>query len=110
MERKIGDTFEFEGKKLQVKESAYNNCDGCFFDGKCFSIAKVGDCGAESRSDEKSVIFVEVQEQPQKRVAEREFLTIEEIKKVMRLRYLTGSLKKELIKYGNKYFESYKSS
>ena len=31
MERKIGDTFEFEGKKLQVKESASNGCDGCFF-------------------------------------------------------------------------------
>ena len=29
MERKIGDTFEFEGKKLQVKESASNGCDGC---------------------------------------------------------------------------------
>lgn len=30
MERKIGQTFEYEGKKLQVKESASFSCDGCF--------------------------------------------------------------------------------
>ena len=67
MERKIGDTFEFEGKKLQVKESASNGCDGCFFYMKCSSITMElsGECEVDVRDDGKNVIFVEVQEQPQ---------------------------------------------
>ena len=67
MERKIGDTFEFEGKKLQVKESASNGCDGCFFYMKCSSITMglSGECEVDARDDGKDVIFVEVQEQPQ---------------------------------------------
>ena len=67
MERKIGDTFEFEGKKLQVKESASNGCDGCFFHMKCSSITMglSGECEVDARDDGKDVIFVEVQEQPQ---------------------------------------------
>ena len=31
MERKIGEVFEYEDKKLQVKEISIG-CDGCFFD------------------------------------------------------------------------------
>ena len=67
MERNIGDTFEFEGKKLQVKESASNGCDGCFFYMKCSSITMglSGECEVDARDDGKDVIFVEVQEQPQ---------------------------------------------
>ena len=67
MERKIGDTFEFEGKKLQVKESASNGCDGCFFYMKCSSITMglSGECEVDARDDGKDVIFVEGQEQPQ---------------------------------------------
>ena len=67
MERKIGDTFEFEGKKLQVKESASNGCDGCFLYMKCSSITMglSGECEVDARDDGKDVIFVEVQEQPQ---------------------------------------------
>ena len=66
MERKIGDTFEFEGKKLQVKESASNGCDGCFFHMKCSSITMglSGECEVDARDDGKDVIFVEIQEQP----------------------------------------------
>ena len=66
MERKIGDTFEFEGKKLQVKESASNGCDGCFFYMKCSSITMglSGECEVDARDDGKDVIFVEIQEQP----------------------------------------------
>lgn len=65
MERKIGETFDFEGKTLQVKESAYSGCDGCFFEGKCLSYSKklAGLCEFENRTDKKEVIFVEVQEQ-----------------------------------------------
>ena len=66
MERKIGDTFECEGKKLQVKESASNGCDGCFFYMKCSSITMglSGECEVDARDDGKDVIFVEIQEQP----------------------------------------------
>ena len=66
MERKIGETFEYEGKKLQVKESTSNSCDGCFFYMKCSSITMglSGECEVDARDDGKDVIFVEIQEQP----------------------------------------------
>ena len=66
MERKIGDTFEFEGKKIEVKAASSNECDGCILDGKCTrnNIAIVGTCGHRDRTDGTDVIFVEVQEQP----------------------------------------------
>ena len=65
MERKIGDTFEFERKKLQVKESHRYSCDGCFFNGHCEHSSNpiIGLCEKDQREDEKDVIFVEVQEQ-----------------------------------------------
>ena len=67
MERKIGETFEYEGKKLQVKESHRYSCDGCFFNGHCEHSSNpiIGLCEKDQREDEKDVIFVEVQEQPQ---------------------------------------------
>ena len=82
MERKIGDTFEFEGKKLQVKESASNGCDGCFFYMKCSSITMglSGECEVDARDDGKDVIFVEVQEQPHEQ-AEQPQLNLCEILK-----------------------------
>ena len=69
MERKIGETFEFEGKKIEVK-AASNGCDGCFFEEKCCidSADLVGTCGAGDRTDKKHVVFVEVQEQQQGQV------------------------------------------
>ena len=67
MERKIGQTFEYEGKKLQVKESASFSCDGCFFNNQRNPCDRdvAGFCGFNFRTDKKKVIFVEVQEQPQ---------------------------------------------
>ena len=66
MERKIGETFEFEGKKIEVR-AASRACDGCFLEEKCCidSAELLGTCGFEDRTDKKDVIFVEVQEQPQ---------------------------------------------
>ena len=66
MERKIGETFEFEGKKLQVKESASSGCDGCFFDEQRIPCSKyvAGYC-FKFRADKKKVIFVEATEQNQ---------------------------------------------
>lgn len=67
MERKIGETFEYEGKKLQVKESERVSCYGCFFDEQCVPLRKkvAGECEFENRADNKEVIFVEATEQPQ---------------------------------------------
>ena len=68
MERKIGDTFEYEGKKLKVMANRVDTCEACFFDGHCTrdNKALAGKCGSNDRDDGKNVIFVEVQEQPQK--------------------------------------------
>ena len=65
MERKIGETFEFEGKKIEVK-AASRACDGCFLEEKCCidSAELLGTCGFGDRTDKKDVIFVEIQEQP----------------------------------------------
>ena len=67
MERKIGETFEFEGKKLQVKESEEGSCNFCFFNSefKNRNLHVSGACDGAWREDGKNVIFVEVQEQPQ---------------------------------------------
>lgn len=67
MERKIGETFEFKGKTLQVKESSSSGCDGCYFDEQHIPCSKyvAGYCGFKFRTDKKKVIFVEVKEQPQ---------------------------------------------
>ena len=68
MERKIGDTFRFGGKTLQVKESEGISCDGCFFAEQCVPLRKevAGECQFEFRTDMKEVIFVEItEEQPQ---------------------------------------------
>ena len=83
MERKIGDTFEFEGKKLQVKESASNGCDGCFFYMKCSSITMglSGECEVDARDDKKDVIFVEVQKQPHVQAEQPKELNLCEILK-----------------------------
>ena len=63
MERKIGEIFEFEGKKLEVK-AASRACDGCFLEEKCCidSAELLGTCGFGDRIDKKDVIFVEAQE------------------------------------------------
>ena len=67
MERKIGETFEYEGKKLKVTEYRLDTCESCFFDEHCTrdNKALAGKCGSNDRDDGKNVIFVEVQEQPQ---------------------------------------------
>ena len=65
-ERKIGEVFEYQGKKIRVKESS--GCDGCFFKGRCSSLRKevIGHCEFDCRTDDKAVIFVEIiEEQPQ---------------------------------------------
>ena len=85
MERKIGDTFEFEGKKLQVVETANNLCFDCyFFDGvNCQRTEREGgECSDSTRADYKPVIFVEVKdEQPQEQAEQTRELNLCEILK-----------------------------
>lgn len=61
MERKIGETFEFEGHKLKVVDKDGYGCDGCFFlNRECSLIRDVsGFCSDEYRTDKQHVIFVE---------------------------------------------------
>ena len=74
MERKIGEIFKYGDKTLQVKESASNGCDGCFFDEQRIPCSKnvSGYCEFGLREDKKEIIFVEVQEQPQETEEGRE--------------------------------------
>ena len=74
MERKIGEVFEYQGKKLKVVETAKDLCFDCyFFDGvNCQRTEREGgECSNSKRADYKSVIFVEADkeqyqdEQPQ---------------------------------------------
>ena len=82
MERKIGETFEYEGKKIEVK-AASRACDVCFLEEKCCIDLAVllGTCGAGDRTDKKDVIFVEVQKQPHVQAEQPKELNLCEILK-----------------------------
>ena len=68
MERAIGEAFDFDGIKLQVKDTGdSSSCYGCYFnepkrtcDGvRCTN--QTGECFPFLRADGKNVIFVEVE-------------------------------------------------
>ena len=65
MERKIGETFEFNGKSYVTREG--ESCEGCAFkDENCNVMTHtyfLGKCTASERTDYNSVIFVEVDEE-----------------------------------------------
>ena len=78
MERKIGETFEFEGKWLKVKEEVgCDSCTGCyFFPMDCSNFRSfIGVCRDTKRSDSKGVVFEdithELEEQPQEEPQEQ---------------------------------------
>lgn len=61
MERKIGETFWFKGKRYKVIASRFNLCISCAFRGACTDSAKVaGIC--THRSDKKNVFFKEIKD------------------------------------------------
>ena len=68
MERTVGETFNFEGVKLQVQSTSCEAiCNGCYLgDPEHVSCLKpnpdncIGHCYGPERSDGKNVIFVEV--------------------------------------------------
>lgn len=67
MERKIGEIFEYEGKKYKVVENLKSlaGCDNCCFgDESCFDVIgrNGGYCMRQLRTDGKSIYFVEVKE------------------------------------------------
>ena len=74
MERKIGEVFEYEGKRLVAKETNIGSCTDCFFKLiGCTPQAKgnTGACSSMTRTDNKSVIFVQVTEGSEKQQAEQ---------------------------------------
>ena len=64
MEMRIGETFEFKAKSYVVREG--EGCKGCvFLNGHCNARRYtdfIGKCSPSERTDHKSVIFVEVDE------------------------------------------------
>ena len=66
MERKIGETFEYEGEKLKVIKAG-TACDGCYFKGKSCDNRNydiTGICGW-TRKDNQPVRFIKVTEEQQ---------------------------------------------
>ena len=67
MERKVGEVFDFNGVKLQVKDDCCKACcNGCYFEepgDECFdAYGCTGYCHRLFRSDGKDVVFVEVKQ------------------------------------------------
>lgn len=60
MERKIGEVFEFAGRKLIVEKAKHGSCTGCFFlEKKCLERVH-GECCDDYREDNTDVIFKDV--------------------------------------------------
>lgn len=65
MERKIGEVFDFEGKKLKAIETHTGTCYGCFFKKNCVRskvIPVAGQCYCSERTDKKQVVFIEAEQ------------------------------------------------
>ena len=82
MERKVGEVFEYKGKRLVAKETNIGSCTDCFFKLiGCTSQAKgnIGACSSITRTDNKSVIFVEVKAEPKEQAEQPQKLNLCEI-------------------------------
>ncbi len=65
MERKIGETFEYKGRKLKaIEKEGIDDCDGCvLFKEDCKRVHDfVGECEGKKRNDGKGVVFVDADE------------------------------------------------
>lgn len=67
MERAVGEVFDFNGVKLQVKDTGHDaSCNGCYFNGSICtnneikSINQTGGCFRDCRTDGRNVVFAEV--------------------------------------------------
>ena len=84
MERKIGEVFEYRGKKLKVlEEPEHGSCKGCyFFEEDCGQIRSlVGQCEHKKRSDYNDVIFAITDESEKQQVEQPQELNLREILK-----------------------------
>ena len=84
MERKIGEIFKYEGKKLRVEADNDSECKRCYLNELCPNINKeiIGECVRIHRQDKTSVVFVEVKdEQPQEQAEQTRELNLCEILK-----------------------------
>ena len=68
MERAVGEVFDFDEVKLQVKDTGHEaSCNGCYFNrfictnNKKHSINQTGECFQPCRTDDMNVIFVGVE-------------------------------------------------
>lgn len=63
MERKIGEVFECDGKRLQVIEDLIATCSGCYFVNETNCIDRLdirGRCNSKKREDGHNVAFKEI--------------------------------------------------
>ena len=83
MERKIGETFQFQGHNLRVVEGGRYQCEECFFYNlDCSSMMHVhGFCSEDYRKDQRNIIFEEAKDKPEKQQAEQPQLNLCEILK-----------------------------
>lgn len=72
MERKIGETFEYEGRKLKVMKGV-DGCSGCYFKAySCRNNRIIGECIYCRRSDKIGVIFVDITDEPEEQPQQEE--------------------------------------
>ena len=73
MERKIGETFQFQGHKPRVVARGTYKCEECFFYNRdCSSMMHVhGFCSEDYRKDKRNIIFVEAKDKPEEQQAEQ---------------------------------------
>lgn len=64
MERKIGETFGYDGVMLKVEDRT-SGCNGCYFEGQYKNYCRNRDtslfCGSFWRTDNKNVMYVKVE-------------------------------------------------
>ena len=59
-ERKVGEVFEYEGRKLKAMEEI-DGCTGCYLrEYSCHNHKIIGQCLYNKRSDNKGVIFIDI--------------------------------------------------
>ena len=65
MERKVGEVFDFKGKKLKVTKQIADICDNCYLRGQCTreNRAITGYCENRDREDNMEVVFAEVMDE-----------------------------------------------
>ena len=59
-ERKVGEVFEYEGRKLKVMEETDGCTSCCFREHICPKVKIIGECLYDKRSDNKGVIFIDI--------------------------------------------------